>query len=290
MNDEFLEIHKRARVQCRVDAMASVTNMALPKVVVLSSDSFSGLGRKTCRVAAKELELMIDAYGDKLPYLIGLALRQTWFSLFDGSRYIALMMAEGAMGNNDYMQKFATAEGYGEIEGIAWSLYNHLSELASSLEQATFREGTPFDERVPLDDVLKAAALYWFEAAANAHRAGDVEATLDWLSEAHHALSLANGNFMWDEAVKTERETAIENSASAVTAARTTLAKAAAQARHSETRSMKADVFKWLDAEMPSFKSMDAAAQAITKQQPIAFRTARDWVGDWKKLRSTGKP
>ena len=35
-------------------------------------------------------------------------------------------------------------------------------------------------------------------------------------------------------------------------------------------------------------KSMDAAAQAITKQQPIAFRTARDWVGEWKKLRSTG--
>lgn len=56
-----------------------------------------------------------------------------------------------------------------------------------------------------------------------------------------------------------------------------------ANARHAETRAMKADVFKWLDVNMPTFKSMDAAAAAITKQQPIAFRTAQKWVGDWKK-------
>ena len=65
---------------------------------------------------------------------------------------------------------------------------------------------------------------------------------------------------------------------------------AKAHKRHSENHAMKADVFVWLDANMLNFKSMDAAAQAITKQQPIAFRTARDWVGEWKKVRSTGTP
>ena len=60
--------------------------------------------------------------------------------------------------------------------------------------------------------------------------------------------------------------------------------------RHTENHAMKTEVFAWLDANMVSFKSMDAAAQAITKQQPIAFRTARDWVGEWKKVRSTGTP
>jgi len=53
---------------------------------------------------------------------------------------------------------------------------------------------------------------------------------------------------------------------------------------------MKADVFVWLDANMVKFRSMDSAAEAITKQQPIAFRTAREWAGEWKKLRSTGTP
>ena len=68
------------------------------------------------------------------------------------------------------------------------------------------------------------------------------------------------------------------------------LARQGAAARHSDTDAIKADVFVWLDANMPNFKSMDAAAQAITRQQPIAFRTARKWLGDWKKLRSASKP
>ncbi len=67
-------------------------------------------------------------------------------------------------------------------------------------------------------------------------------------------------------------------------------ARTSANKRHIENRAMKAEVFVWLDANMPTFKSMDAAAQAITRQQPIAFRTARDWTGQWKKLRSASTP
>ena len=63
-----------------------------------------------------------------------------------------------------------------------------------------------------------------------------------------------------------------------------------AAARHAESRAMKQDVCAWLDSNMANFKSMDAAAQAIIRQQPIAFRTARDWVGEWKKVRSAGTP
>ena len=63
-----------------------------------------------------------------------------------------------------------------------------------------------------------------------------------------------------------------------------------ASLRHVENRSMKKDVFNWLDTNMQAFNSMDAAAQAVTKQQPIAFRTARSWVGEWKKLRSASTP
>lgn len=61
--------------------------------------------------------------------------------------------------------------------------------------------------------------------------------------------------------------------------------------RHAENHAMKSEVFKWLDDNMQNFTSMDKAAEAIAgKLQPIAFRTARDWVSDWKKLRSTGTP
>ena len=70
-------------------------------------------------------------------------------------------------------------------------------------------------------------------------------------------------------------------------------AKQAARAikMHTENHAMKAEVFQWLDANMANFKSMDEAAGAIAKTvAPIAFRTARSWVSQWKKLRSTGTP
>ena len=61
--------------------------------------------------------------------------------------------------------------------------------------------------------------------------------------------------------------------------------------RHTENHAMKADVFAWLDSNMVNFKSMDSAAESISKTvAPIAFRTARDWIGEWKKLRSAGTP
>lgn len=62
-----------------------------------------------------------------------------------------------------------------------------------------------------------------------------------------------------------------------------------ADARHAEHRATKAAVFKWLDSQ-PSFKSNEAAATAITRQQPIAHSTARDWYKEWKKLRSASTP
>lgn len=63
-----------------------------------------------------------------------------------------------------------------------------------------------------------------------------------------------------------------------------------AKIRHRENHAMKEEVFIWLDSNMAKFKSMDAAAEAIIKQSPIVFRTARDWVGQWKKVRSASRP
>lgn len=68
-------------------------------------------------------------------------------------------------------------------------------------------------------------------------------------------------------------------------------ASAGARVRHRENHAMKQDVFNWLDANPPKARGMDAAATAIfeSKLVPIkSWRTARDWVGEWKKLRSAG--
>jgi hypothetical protein len=65
---------------------------------------------------------------------------------------------------------------------------------------------------------------------------------------------------------------------------------ARADKRHAEDRDTKQQVFLWLDKNRHSYKSMNAAAQAITKLQPIAFTTAQAWGREWKKLQSAGRP
>ena len=291
MNEELLDKHYRARTNAKIYALNSVNEMELPKTVDIFDTSFSGLGLKTSRNACANLQSLRYKYNGRLPHLFGLALREAWFALFDESGYIALMRAEGSMGDNDYVKRLATAEGIGEKEGIARLLYNQLSELGESEEQKTFRYGTPFVERLSLEDVLTGAATYWFAAAANSYRANDIQGAFNWLSEAENALSLAVGDFMWNEGASFERESFAANSVNVESAVRSALAKSAAQARHTENRSMKTDVFRWLDAHMSQFKSLDAAAEAIAGNiAPVVFRTARTWVADWKKSRSAGTP
>lgn len=79
-------------------------------------------------------------------------------------------------------------------------------------------------------------------------------------------------------------------SSGAAAKSRSAHAKRIAHIRHAENRSMKADVFTWLDDNMHRFPSMDSAAEAIAGRiAPVKFRAARDWVGAWKKLRSARK-
>ncbi len=69
------------------------------------------------------------------------------------------------------------------------------------------------------------------------------------------------------------------------------IARSGAKAKNAENRAMKSDVFAWLDANPPKHRGMDEAATKIfeSKLVPIkSWRTARDWVGEWEKLRSAG--
>ncbi|QYG05770.1 hypothetical protein [Janthinobacterium sp. PAMC25594] len=66
-------------------------------------------------------------------------------------------------------------------------------------------------------------------------------------------------------------------------------AKAGAAARHAENHQMKAEIIKWWSENRNNYKSMDAAAeQAAGKIAPVAFRTARKWIGDHNKKQRAG--
>lgn len=77
------------------------------------------------------------------------------------------------------------------------------------------------------------------------------------------------------------------DSVDATANARADLARAGAYARHAENRALKREAFAWLDLNRVKFPSMDKAAEALAgKIVPVAWRTARDWVAEWHKLKA----
>jgi hypothetical protein len=67
--------------------------------------------------------------------------------------------------------------------------------------------------------------------------------------------------------------------------------RAGATVRHAETRAMRDEVWRWCDAHMSQYRSMDAAAAAIAgKLVPVTFRTVRGWIGEWRNRQSARRP
>lgn len=64
---------------------------------------------------------------------------------------------------------------------------------------------------------------------------------------------------------------------------RADLARLGAKARNAETEAMKRRIWVWYAEHASTFRSVDAAAQAATRQEPIAYTTARRWIGEYKK-------
>jgi hypothetical protein len=60
-------------------------------------------------------------------------------------------------------------------------------------------------------------------------------------------------------------------------------ARNAALKRHEENHSLKNDLLNWYTQNNEAYKSMDAMAQDAIKQVPVAFRTARSWIAQFKK-------
>jgi len=296
MDEEGYLKHEQCLIQSSTNALQLLNEQNLPTLLEITEDSFIGLGRKTSIAASKELNDLREEYGDKLPYLLGLSVREAWYELFRGSEYMRLMISEGLVEDTDRMREMATAVGYGETEGIAWTLVNGHPTTKEDAQHEKLRGWGLFGGRPDINVILRCAAVCWFAAAVALLRDGNTEGAFDWIYEAQDALLFVHGAFMWDGGAEAERESAIEHSDGAARAIRTAMARAAAQARHAENRSMKADVFKWLDDNGAAYvgrgkgKGIEAAARAITRQQPIVHSTARDWYKEWKRLHPASTP
>jgi hypothetical protein len=288
--DKLFSNEGRAATQSRRYALQYVQDLDIPRLFEPPADDFSCLGPKISVLAAGTVSRLREIHGANLPYLMGIAVRESWFACSAGSWHSTLTGDPEGAEQTGQAEKLGTPEGYAQLKGWATTLMASLFRPNRDSDGAQFLYDTPYFELPDDFDILCCMALCWLGHAADAQKAGSTVEAFDWISEAHEALENAHGLKMWDAGAEAER-TDGQGSDLAEKAARSKFARTAAMARHAENHSLKAEVFAWCDANAADYKSMDAAAWDIAgKIAPVVFRTARDWVGEWKKLRSAGTP
>ena len=66
---------------------------------------------------------------------------------------------------------------------------------------------------------------------------------------------------------------------------------AAALKRHAENHALRDEIYAWMDANYKKGMALDDAASIISEKiVPLKWRTVRDHLTAWRKLRSTGTP
>ena len=175
---------------------------------------------------------------------------------------------------------FGTSEemmrNFAEFKQTHASTTFHIAKMIEEHEDRLF--GGPesgYDEQTGLR--IQVLIVYWaLSHCVDAMRPG-LGTDQQWLNAcwAHSALGRLRGS--------------ISGATSGARGAISDRAKRGATARHKENRDMKNEAFAWLNLNREQFSSLDSAAAAIAGSVlPVKFRTAREWVGQWKKLQSAG--
>ena len=263
-------------------AAAEVALMELPARIDLRG-SFDALGTRSATFAKKNLGRLQELHGENLPFVIALAVREMWFAACSAAHYMRISSEQGDKSS----PRLWTPEGYAELNGgFAYTLFNELGNLTPAAARSNLLTGTPLTKAPAQESLLLGIGIYWFDRANEVASTANLTEVLDLLYEGYEAFALNSDAQMWDAGFKLGQE---DSADSAQTQARSSLAKKAAFARHAENRAMKHQVFEWCDEHLAKQVSMDAAASQVAGSLvPVAWRTVRDWIAEWKKLRSAG--
>lgn len=283
MEDEDYQRHVTAMAGAADEAIRSLSGQGLPLAIWLP-DSVPELGPRNDK-EYRHLRAQ-DTGGDAslTPSLVGLAVRLAWYSAWETAHYIRRL-------HEQLPSRFPLSEENYQLwkpswhiknDGLAGNLVQTLASVERPPQLQILLQGIPIKAIPPDAALYLALSMYCYAEAANHATAGRLDDAFDVLYDAHQALQFRHGESMWQggaEHSKFEQERD----------ARSALAKTAASARHAENRAMKQQVFEWCDSYMAQAPSMDAAASRVAGVVvPVAWRTVRDWMTEWKKLRSAG--
>lgn len=248
---------------CSNRALKSVDEMNLPKKIHIHYDSFSRLGPNMNAIASFNLIELNKVHGKKLPYLFGIAVRESNFFWYFNDHF-----------SNDWISREPHLKDWiHTYHGSSGIVASSLGMIGESSAQESFRDKTPYKKRDYKDDILTCLAVYWFASADKEIRAGNTEKAFDLIHEAYGALREVQSDEMWIHSAKNLQENASERG------------KKAANALHDKPGNSRekreAISTAWASGK---YGSRDLCAEQECAALNMSFSTAR------KALRNTPEP
>lgn len=276
--EEIMALHNDEKRRAGELARAKVNVMGLPLVIEIPEE-ISNLGKKISKVYKKQRNELIQEHGENLPKIVAVAIHEYWFACWDSASFFQVSIDDGEFNDNDYTRNLATAEGYADHDGWAYTLANGFADLVPKADRIECIKELTGHDILDVSTAFRCMALYWFSQASKEIIEGNTEAALDLIHEAHDALALDVSDRTWDDAWKEAIKNVEENLGSKV---RSELASKAGRAAHVETYALKAEIKDfWMKNISPSI-SNDAAAALLVRQFPMNPRTLSKYVSEFK--------
>lgn len=245
--------------------------LGLPKEISLSCD-LNKLGMVTSKIAKRHYDALLKSYCQRLPRFAAFANEAYHAAVISGNLFFITGIKSGEILDNPFTRSLTTFKGYIASEGAAYTAYNFESSLDFiDYVKKKFKNYRP-------SDLLYVLGLYWLNQAENKLQGAD-EVDFDLLGEAFECFELANGIDMWDAGYQCKSEEISQQR------------QEAAKKRHSENYSLKQQVIDFYKGGDYSDMSIEMATSEIFSQNlvPVAYRTIRDWISEFRKLQSASK-
>lgn len=277
--ENTLENENQRRREAGKLAIEKVRAMSLPSRLDLP-EKLDGIGSKANRVFQAVKENLTNKFGAALPKIMSVALHEYWLECWRCALYMQAGIDDQSMNDNDYTQRMATAQGYADIEGWAYTLSNGFADLKPSEARIEGIKALTGYEIIDSTTALSCMALHWLHGAAVEMKKGHIELAFDLVYEAYDALSLDGGKEMWDQGWAHAIESEGEKISSK---ARFELARKAGRAAHVETYALKAEIKEFWKKNISPELSNDAAGAVLARQFPMNPRTLSKYVSEFKR-------
>ncbi|MCQ9615918.1 hypothetical protein L1889_03720 [Paenalcaligenes niemegkensis] len=134
-----LDTLNRVATNATSRATAKLSKLNLPNAIPLP-EQIPLLGDRISKNYIRQTTAINEEYADQAPYLYAYTLKRYWHAAWKGAYWMDEARIARTVEDTEHTRKLSTAEGYIELEGGAWILFNDLGEINSTIGEILLDE------------------------------------------------------------------------------------------------------------------------------------------------------